>query len=125
MTRNLPTAHWLTRWFRERAFLAAATRLTSLLHEINVDGCDVDQVDELVEAAEIAERSIELYLLAEHASNVAAHSGYLNLIESLRSSRFAIQRGRSPKDVISREEVRERGLQRLAMAFSPEDLCKR
>ena len=125
--RNLPAAHWFTKFWRQNKFRTLADAFTNHVYETDVTKFNLRDFDVMEAAIDIATHAIEIHLLEHTQSDHAAHRHYFNLIERLRTAREGIIRGYAadPARRPSESAVVQAGLEKLRAVFADESTPSR
>ena len=94
VARNLPEAHWFTRWYREARFRAAIERVIGLLYIIDVLSLTDAQLRETERLTRVAMSLIEAHMLFHCTPADAQQCGFCTgARERLRDALDALDAG--------------------------------
>jgi hypothetical protein len=114
VTRQLPEAHFWSRWWRtESRFRTAAERFIQVLYSLDVGSLSDESLAEIERLTKVALNAIEIHMLLRYTSDDTEACRYCTrLIERLRDALDALDAG-LPTDP-SRRPSREQLLDELA-----------
>jgi hypothetical protein len=111
VTRQLPEAHVLTRWFRESKFRDATEEFVRVLYRVDVFRLSEAQLEAVQHWTRVVQKAVELHMLLKYTPQDTAECGYAGtLVTRLRDAVEALDAG-LPADPAKRptdEEMAER-----------------